>query len=71
MAPSTPSRGTSSSPRAGVEGLKPVCSESQAEANRALTRAMESHTNAVEEAIKSQERTSRALAEGLGVGTKR
>ena len=33
--------------------------ESQAEANRALTRAMESHTNAVEEAIKSQERTSR------------
>ena len=39
--------------------------ESQAEANRALTRAMESHTNAVEEAIKSQERTSRALAESL------
>ena len=39
--------------------------ESQAEANRALTRAMESHTNAVEEAIRSQERTSRALAESL------
>jgi Tfp pilus assembly PilM family ATPase len=39
--------------------------ESQAEANRALTRAMEAHTNAVEEAIKSQERTSRALAESL------
>src|SRR5215211_4153053 len=39
--------------------------ESQAEANRALTRAMESHTNAVEEAIKSQERTSRALTESL------
>ena len=39
--------------------------ESQAEANRALTRAMESHTNAVEEAIKSHERTSRALAESL------
>jgi len=39
--------------------------ESQAEANRAITRAMESHTNAVEEAIKSQERTSRALAESL------
>ena len=39
--------------------------ESQAEANRALTRAMEAHTNAVEEAIRSQERTSRALAESL------
>ena len=39
--------------------------ESQAEANRALTRAMEAHTIAVEEAIKSQERTSRALAESL------
>ena len=39
--------------------------ESQAEANMALTRAMESHTNAVEEAIRSQERTSRALAESL------
>jgi phage-related tail protein len=45
----------------GVTGLL----ESQAEANRALTRAMESHTRAVEEAIKSQERTSRALAESL------
>jgi phage-related tail protein len=45
----------------GVSGLL----ESQAEANRALTRAMESHTRAVEEAIKSQERTSRALAESL------
>src|SRR5215208_2356115 len=39
--------------------------ESQAEANRALTRAMESPTNAVEAAIKSQARTSRALAESL------
>jgi predicted nucleotide-binding protein (sugar kinase/HSP70/actin superfamily) len=39
--------------------------ESQAEANRALTRAMENHTRAVEEAIRSQERTSRALAESL------
>ena len=39
--------------------------ESQAEANRALTRAMETHTKAVEEAIKSQERTGRALAESL------
>ena len=39
--------------------------ESQAETNRALTRAMEAHTNAVEEAIRSQERTSRALAESL------
>ena len=37
----------------------------ESQANRALTRAMESHTNAVEEAIKSQERTSRALAESL------
>ena len=45
----------------GVTGLL----ESQAEANRALTRAMESHTNAVEEAIRSQERTARALAESL------
>jgi phage-related tail protein len=45
----------------GVSGLL----ESQAEANRALTRAMESHTKAVEEAIRSQERTSRALAESL------
>ena len=45
----------------GVTGLL----ESQAEANRALTRAMESHTKAVEEAIRSQERTSRALVESL------
>ena len=45
----------------GVTGLL----ESQAEANRTLTRAMESHTKAVEEAIGSQERTSRALAESL------
>ena len=45
----------------GVTGLL----ESQAEANRALTRAMESHTRAVEEAVRSQERTSRALAESL------
>jgi hypothetical protein len=47
-----------------VEGLTGLL-ESQAEANRALTMAMESHTRAVEEAIKSQERTSRALAESL------
>ncbi len=47
-----------------VEGVTGVL-ESQAEANRALTRAMESHTRSVEEAIKSQERTSRALAESL------
>jgi hypothetical protein len=47
-----------------VEGMTGLL-ESQAEANRALTRAMESHTHAVEEAIKSQERTSRALAESL------
>jgi phage-related tail protein len=47
-----------------VEGVTGVL-ESQAEVNRALTRAMESHTRAVEEAVKSQERTSRALAESL------
>ena len=39
--------------------------ESQAETNRALTRAMESYVKVVEEAVESQERTSRALAESL------
>lgn len=39
--------------------------ESQAETNRALTRAMESYIKVVEEAVESQERTSRALAESL------
>jgi uncharacterized protein (DUF1778 family) len=39
--------------------------ESQAETNRALTRAMESYVHVVEEAIRSQERNSRALAESL------
>ena len=47
-----------------VEGLTGVL-ESQAETNRALTRAMESYVNVVEEAIRSKERTSRALAESL------
>ena len=47
-----------------VESVTSVL-ESQAEANRALSRAMESHTRAVEEAVRSQERTSRALAESL------
>src|SRR5918997_5291709 len=47
-----------------VEGLTGVL-ESQAEANRALTRAMESYVNVVEEALRSQERTNRALAESL------
>ena len=47
-----------------VDGLTGVL-ESQAETNRALTRAMESHTNAVEEALRSQERTNRALTESL------
>lgn len=47
-----------------VEGLTGVL-ESQAETNRALTRAMESYTQVVEETIKSQERTGRALAESL------
>jgi hypothetical protein len=50
--------------RGWVEGVTGLL-ESQAEANRALTRAMESHTRAVEEAIRSQERTSHALAESL------
>jgi len=39
--------------------------ESQAETNRALTRAMESYVKVVEEALESQERTNRALAESL------
>ena len=47
-----------------VDGMTGLL-ESQTEANRALTKAMESHTRAVEEAIISQERTSRALAESL------
>ena len=47
-----------------VEGLTGLL-ESQAETNRALTRAMESYVNVVEEAIRSQERTNRALAESL------
>jgi hypothetical protein len=47
-----------------VEGMTGLL-ESQAEANMALTRAMESHTRAVEEAVRSQERTSQALAESL------
>src|ERR671914_2959973 len=47
-----------------VEGLIGVL-ESQAETNRALTRAMESYANTVEEALRSQERTNRALTESL------
>src|ERR687897_1942879 len=47
-----------------VEGLTGVL-ESQAEANRALTRAMEAYVGVVEEAIRSQERTNRALTESL------
>jgi hypothetical protein len=47
-----------------VEGLTGVL-ESQAETNRALTRAMESYVGVVEEALRSQERTNRALAESL------
>lgn len=49
-----------------VDGLSGVM-ESQAETNRALTRAMESYINVVEESVKSQERTSRALSESLNV----
>ena len=47
-----------------VEGLSGVL-ESQAETNRALTRAMESYVGVVEEAVRSQERTNRALTESL------
>jgi hypothetical protein len=47
-----------------VEGLTGVL-ESQAETNRALTRAMESYVGVVEEALRSQERTNRALTESL------
>ena len=47
-----------------AEGLTDVL-RSQAEANRALTRAMESYVNVVEEALRSQERTNRALAESM------
>ena len=47
-----------------AEGLTGVL-ETQAETNRALTKAIESHVNVVEEAIRSQERTTRALAESL------
>jgi hypothetical protein len=47
-----------------VEGLTGVL-ESQAETNRALTRAMESYVGVVEEALRGQERTNRALAESL------
>jgi hypothetical protein len=47
-----------------VDGLTGVL-ESQAETNRALTRAMEAYVGVVEEAIRSQERTNRALTESL------
>jgi hypothetical protein len=47
-----------------VEGLTGVL-ESQAETNRALTRAMEAYVGVVEEALRSQERTNRALTESL------
>lgn len=47
-----------------VDGLTGVL-ESQAEANRALTSAMERYVTVVEEAVRSQERTSKALAESL------
>jgi hypothetical protein len=47
-----------------VDGVTGVL-ESQAEANRALTRAMESYVKVVDEALKSQERTNRALAESM------
>lgn len=39
--------------------------ESQAETNRALTRAMDNFANVVGEAVESQERTARALTESL------
>lgn len=47
-----------------VEGLTDVM-QSQAETNRALTRAMEGFANVVGEAVESQERTARALTESL------
>jgi len=47
-----------------VDGLTGVL-ESQAEANRALTKAMESYVKVVDEALKSQERTNRALTESM------
>ena len=39
--------------------------ESQAETNRALTRAMESYVKVVDEALESQARTNQALAESM------
>ena len=47
-----------------VEGVGGML-ESQAEANRALTTAMESHAKVVKESLESQERTNRVLAESL------
>jgi dsDNA-specific endonuclease/ATPase MutS2 len=47
-----------------VEGLTGVM-QSQAETNRAFTRAMDNLSNVVGEAIESQERTARALSESL------
>jgi len=47
-----------------VDGLTALL-ESQTEANKALTKAMESYVTVVDEALKSQERTNRALAESM------
>lgn len=47
-----------------VEGLTDVM-QSQAETNRALTRAMDNFASVVGEAVESQERTARALTESL------
>lgn len=47
-----------------VQSLTDVL-ESQAETNRALTRAMDNFANVVGEAVESQERTARALTESL------
>lgn len=47
-----------------VEGLTDVM-QSQAETNRALTRAMDSFAAVVGEAVESQERTAHALTESL------
>lgn len=47
-----------------VDGLTGLL-ESQTEANKALTKAMESYVKVVDEALKSQERTNRALAESM------
>lgn len=47
-----------------AEGINETLA-TQAETNRALTKAMESYVTVVDEALKSQEKTNRALTESL------